>query len=60
AEYLFIAGHYPVYSTADHGPTQCLIDKLNPLMQKYNVTAYLSGHDHNLQLRKFCVDYPKK
>uniref|UniRef100_A0A915I4F7 Calcineurin-like phosphoesterase domain-containing protein n=1 Tax=Romanomermis culicivorax TaxID=13658 RepID=A0A915I4F7_ROMCU len=49
AEYLFIAGHYPVYSTADHGPTQCLIDKLNPLMQKYNVTAYLSGHDHNLQ-----------
>uniref|UniRef100_A0A915KBB5 Tartrate-resistant acid phosphatase type 5 n=1 Tax=Romanomermis culicivorax TaxID=13658 RepID=A0A915KBB5_ROMCU len=49
AHYLFVAGHYPVYSIADHGPTKCLIEKLDPLMQKFKVTAYISGHDHNLQ-----------
>lgn len=48
ADYLFVAGHFPVYSIAEHGPTKCLIDKVLPLLQKYNA-VYLSGHDHNLQ-----------
>ncbi|XP_061180898.1 tartrate-resistant acid phosphatase type 5-like [Saccostrea echinata] len=48
ADYLFVAGHFPVYSIAEHGPTQCLIDKLLPLLQQYQA-VYLSGHDHNLQ-----------
>uniref|UniRef100_A0A0N5AVE9 Tartrate-resistant acid phosphatase type 5 n=1 Tax=Syphacia muris TaxID=451379 RepID=A0A0N5AVE9_9BILA len=49
ADYLFVVGHYPVYSIASHGPSSCLIKKLKPLLERYNVTAYIAGHDHTLQ-----------
>jgi len=49
AEYLFVAGHYPVYSGGKHGSTQCLIERLQPLLERYRVSAYMSGHDHSLQ-----------
>jgi tartrate-resistant acid phosphatase type 5 len=50
APYLLVNGHYPVYSVAEHGPTQCLIDHLRPLLHQYHATAYICGHDHNLQV----------
>lgn len=47
--YIIVAGHFPVWSVAEHGPTQCLLNALRPLLHKYQVSAYFCGHDHNLQ-----------
>ncbi|MCW5908734.1 MAG: metallophosphoesterase [Chitinophagales bacterium] len=45
-----VVGHHPVYSSNPmHGDSPPLIEKLKPILEKYNVQAYFCGHDHDLQ-----------
>lgn len=56
ADYLIVTGHYPVYSAGSAGPSiPCLYNKLDPLLKKYKVQAYISGHDHDLQASLYCI-----
>jgi Calcineurin-like phosphoesterase len=44
--WLFVTGHYPVFSVGEHGDTSELSTNLLPLLRKYEVDAYFCGHDH--------------
>jgi tartrate-resistant acid phosphatase type 5 len=58
AEWIIVAGHYPVYSGGEHGNTAELQHLVEPLLQHFRVDAYLCGHDHTLQhLKSRGVNY---
>ena len=44
--WLIVVGHYPIYSSGEHGDISELKEYLLPLLLKYNVHAYFCGHDH--------------
>jgi len=48
ADYLIVASHFPVHSPSSHGPTDCLLRRLKPLLERSHASIYLSGHDHAL------------
>ena len=60
APWKIVIGHHPIYSGGEHGDTRELVERLLPLLQKYQVQAYFNGHDHDLQhlqagnLNMFC------
>jgi len=49
AIFLVVAGHYPVWSICEHGPTSSLVEHVKPMLEKYRVTAYIAGHDHCME-----------
>ena len=46
ADYIIVAGHYPIWSVCEHGPNTGLIQTLKPLLEEHGVSAYMCGHDH--------------
>merc|ERR1712160_7410 len=48
ADFLWVAGHYPIYSAGDDGTTKTLVEQLLPLLKKYGA-HYICGHDHMVQ-----------
>lgn len=50
AAWKIVFGHHPVFSYGDHGNTPRMITDVRPLLEKYNVDAYVCGHDHDRQL----------
>jgi tartrate-resistant acid phosphatase type 5 len=52
SKWKIVFGHYPIYSNGPHGNTDELHKKLLPLLKKYGVNIYLSGHDHSICYRE--------
>jgi len=55
--WLLVAGHYPVFSPGSSGDPSEMTSYLLPLLQQYNVHAYICGHDH-LSSHVQYKDYP--
>ncbi|XP_062460177.1 tartrate-resistant acid phosphatase type 5 [Pezoporus occidentalis] len=47
--FVLVAGHYPLWSAGEHGPSACLRRLVRPLLRRHRVSAYICGHDHNVQ-----------
>jgi len=50
AHWKLVFGHHPVYSAGIHGSTKAMFEELDPLMRKFGVQVFFSGHDHSQQL----------
>lgn len=50
ARWKLVVGHHPILSSGAHGGEMTLQEHLRPLLQRYGVTAYFNGHEHNLEL----------
>ena len=48
-KWLLMAGHYPIYSSGEHGDISELVTYLQPLISQYKVDGYICGHDHILE-----------
>jgi len=48
-DYIIVAGHHPVFSISSHGTQDFMLTTLYPMLQEFDVSLYLCGHDHNLQ-----------
>lgn len=44
-----VVGHHPIVSAGPHEVSPQLVERVKPLLERYGVQAYFSGHEHNLQ-----------
>jgi hypothetical protein len=47
-----VIGHHTILSYAPHGRTAHVAERIEPLLQRYRVAAYLCGHDHCMQINE--------
>jgi hypothetical protein len=45
ADFLWVGGHYPIFSAGSDGTTAVLVQRLLPLLTKHGA-HYIGGHDH--------------
>jgi tartrate-resistant acid phosphatase type 5 len=53
APFTIVLGHHPIFSNGPHGDHARLIADWEPIIRQHKVTAYLAGHDHDLQHLEF-------
>ena len=46
SDFVVVSGHHPIFSAGGHGDDADMIETLLPILTKYAVDVYLSGHDH--------------
>ena len=46
SSWTIVSGHYPIWSSGDYSDRSYLKSDLVPLLHKYGVQLYLSGHEH--------------
>jgi tartrate-resistant acid phosphatase type 5 len=49
AQWMFVVGHHPIYSSGHHGSSEEVKTLVEPLLNRYHVQAYFNGHDHDVQ-----------
>jgi hypothetical protein len=50
-----VVGHHPMYTAGgrtDNYDTKAIRNTLKPVLDKYEIDAYISGHEHSLQYLK--------
>lgn len=45
-----VIGHHTLVSYSSHGFTKHMVSDCEPLFSKYEIAAYICGHDHNMQV----------
>lgn len=50
AQWKIVCNHYPLYSNGKHGGEKILRERIERLLDKYNVDVYFCAHDHDQQI----------
>jgi len=46
ADFIIVGGHQNIYGLCTHRSNEILIETIKPLLEKYNVSMWVNGHDH--------------